>query len=427
MDGAPSFSSWPQEQRAESGLTLSGIAKRAGLSTTPIKDALHGVPPGNKAIRGLTQAFHAEEAWVGTWLAATHERHRAATLAWQAKRGPQPVPSAVIAELRSIAADPVRPVWSRWAAGRMAELGVGRRALARAVDEPDSRGRVSALLDGSSTPARKTLDRLARVLGPVPHDVLGASAVGRRAQNRVSQMTRQDRVRRWTKGRLTNHIGNLFKPAPIPKQIRLQLTGLSPEGSVGAEGYRVLMRAQALHMGRSVSPDYVPSGPGALGPQPRVALRRALLALRRCDRRGGLRVRICGECGTLVLLPDVYARRPWRGRCDMCWRSFASSAAGRQWTFEVFDARHAGLPAPLAPPPRKTQPGPLRDPDRAATDLIALFERALGEGAPDPEGEQGRRIRDAERLLRAAPNARCRRLVAALDELAGDPSHMPKR
>ena len=69
----------------------------------------------------------------------------------------------------------------------------------------------------------------------------------------------------------------------------------------------------------------------------------------------------------------------------------------------------------------------MRDPDRAATDLIALFERALGEGAPDPEGEQGRRIRDAERLLRAAPNARCRRLVAALDELAGDPSHMPKR
>ena len=422
MDAGPDFGEWLREQRGASGLTVAEIARRADLSTGPVKDSLRDVPPGRKAVLGLTKVFPAEEEWVASWLAATHARHRTATLFWQAERGPQPIPPGVFDELRAIAVDPGRPAWSRWVAGRMAELGLSRRALARAVDDPDSRGRLTALLDGDSTPAQKTLDRLARVLGVVPDDVLDAANAARHVQNEISQSRRRDRVRRWTKWRLTDHIGAWFTPDSTPGPIRTKLARLNLK-AVGTAGFDVLMQAQAMHMGRFVSKDYVPTGPDALGPQPRVSLRRALLALRRRGGRRGLQVRICGECGALALLPDVYARRSWRGRCSTCWRRFTDSPAGRQWAFEVFQALKAGSPAPPAPVPHTTRRGPLPDPDRVAEGLVALVERTLGEGVPDPEGEQSRRIRDAERLLRASSNGRCHRLVAALDELAGDPTH----
>ncbi len=286
-----------------------------------------------------------------------------------------------------------------------------------------SRVRISALLHGGSTPARKTLERLATVLGPIPDDVLGVVTAARRAQNEVSQVTRRDRVRRWTRRRLTDHIGAWFSPDPIPRQIRTQLARLPSAGSVGTAGFDVLLAAQAIHMGRFVRKDYVPAGPDALGPQARVALRRALLALRRRGGRGGLAVRICGECGELELLPEVYARRPWRGRCGACWQRFTDSPSGRLWGAEVAGALRTGGPVPAAPPPHKHRPGPLPDPDRVAAGLVELLQRALGEGAPDPEGERSRVARDADRLLRASSNERCRRLVAALDELAGEPTH----
>lgn len=422
MSEPPDFSAWLRDQRTASGLTVAEIAARAGVSTTTVKGALRGVPPGAKAVRELTTLFPADPISIEAWIAATHARHEMAARRSAAARGRRPVRPEVLAQLMGVGADPTKPVWSRWAAGRMVALALSRHELERRVDEPGFRILLGPLLAGTSVPARKTLERLSRVLGPVPLDVQEAAASARRRHALASQAKRKDRIRRLSKQKLVAQISRWFG-GKLPRSIQHDLARLSFTKPVGTEGYAILMRAQALHMGGSIASDYAPAGPDPLGPQPRVALRRALIGLQRRGQRGGVEARVCEECGTLSLLPRVYARRPWRGRCGRCWSRFTTSAVGQQWAFEVRAAQQAGTPVPAAPTPRKSGPGPLSDAERAAAGLCVLLRRALGEGESDPTGEERRLARDADDLLRASSDARCQRLVAALDDLAGDPSH----
>lgn len=417
----PEFAVWLRDQRENSGMTLREISLRVEISRTAIKDALRGAQPGAKAIRRLGHLFGADDVWLTAWLAATHERHVSAGRARASVRGPQPVPEAVFVDLRAIAADPTKPTWSRWVAARMVETGLSRRALDRALGEPILRQQIGRLLSGASLPAVKTLARLGAVLGPVPDDVLNAAATSRREQNRNSQATRKDKVRRWPKEQLVTHLQGWFGKEPLPRAIKRELGRLGP-GPVGVEGFRILRNAQVMRMRQSIDPGYTPTGPGELGPQPRLVVRRALVGLRRHGQRGGLDARICLVCGELTLLPNVHARRPWRGRCEACWLAFTRSPNGIQWGFEVQSDQRAGAPVRAAPPPQRGHPGPLPDADRAAAGLTRLLERALGEAVPDPEGADDRLARNAKRLLKGSSNPRCRRLEAALDGLRPQPT-----
>ena len=145
------------------------------------------------------------------------------------------------------------PSWSRWIAGRLADLGWSLTDLSRALGhKPASWGKrggvpagnIARMVRGRVVP--HDLRKIERVLGEAPADVKRAvhTATRRiyRAKGRASDRSIKRTRSRWTKYRLTNEVHRKLS-GNIPIELRNRLARLDPNKPVGVEGYRIYVSA----------------------------------------------------------------------------------------------------------------------------------------------------------------------------------------
>ena len=320
------------------------------------------------------------------------------------------------------------PLWSRWIAGRLADLDWSLTDLSRALGHKwasISRKKgggmpppnIPGIVQGRIVP--RDFHKIERVLGQAPTAVKRAVridtrktyAASARLGNRSIKRTRS----RWTKHRLTNEVHRMLS-GKIPTELRNRIGRLDPNKPVGVEGYRIYASASGFAVNLALKAATNRLGVKKMSQsqhKSQTITARVRLAQRLSHLEKGDSVLL--QCPGCLELQVRGQNRAWK-QCRSCWHKFMRTPAYNQWVSE----RRAALSAdrsvpPLPPPPKKS--GRRLSSGRLRECLVVYLQYALGRLDNDERLDRKDDLKQAGRLLATTRNRRAREVCKLTEEL----------